>query len=251
MTLESAATVRSAPRYEAVAQELIQQIEAAVYPVGSKMPTEIELAETFGVSRATVRSALDTLAGLGLVSRRRRIGTVVEAVRPPVGYARTVTTMNELVQYSTETVRRFLSSRATVVDSGLAVRLGLTEGTPMVHVQMLRLLNAGQRPLCHTDLFLAPDVAERVGDAVQRPDGLVNDIIEQRTGVVTARVDQRLRARAVPGELAELLEADAGSPALEVLRTYIGTAGTRHLTTVSLHPADRFEFNLTMDRAQG
>lgn len=249
--MESTATPRSAPRYEAVAQALIQQIEAAVYPVGTKMPTEVELAESFGVSRATIRSALDTLAGLGMVSRRRRVGTVVEAVRPTVGYARTVTTMNQLVQYSTETVRLFLSSREIVVDGGLAVRLGLTVGAPMVHVEMLRLPNTGHRPLCHTDLYMGPDIAERVGDAVRRPDGLVNDIIEQRTGLVTARVDQRLRARAVPAELADLLEADAGSPALEVLRTYVGTAGDRHLTTVSLHPADRFEFNLSMDRAQG
>src|SRR4051812_25956696 len=106
-------------RYEEVARSLARQIESAHYPVGGRLPTEIELAETYAVSRSTVRAALDPLERLGMVSRRRKVGTVVEAVRPTTGYARTVTTMNELVQYSVETRRKVLSRGEVVVGKEL------------------------------------------------------------------------------------------------------------------------------------
>ena len=68
-------------RYASVARRLAEGISTGEYPVGTVLPTEFRLAEQFGVSRATVRSALRELQQLGLVSRRRNTGTRVEAAR--------------------------------------------------------------------------------------------------------------------------------------------------------------------------
>lgn len=242
-------------RYEEVARSLARRIEDATYPVGSQLPPEVELASAYAVSRSTVRSALDSLERLGMVSRRRRIGTRVEAVRPTTGYARTVTTMNELVQYSTETRRSVLGQREVVADADLAALLGCERGRPWVHLRMLRLDEVGgldeQRPLCHTDVYLDPDVAAVVGDRVARPDGLINEIVEQCTGRMTVRVDQRIRACSLPSDLATVLRADVGSPALQIARRYVERSGDVAQVTVSVHPADRFEFTVSMERAGG
>src|SRR5688572_19926951 len=75
------------PRYAALAREIARDIGSGQHPVGSLLPAEVELAELHGVSRATVRSALQQLEALGLISRRKRVGTRVEAARPVTGYA--------------------------------------------------------------------------------------------------------------------------------------------------------------------
>ncbi|GAB2458572.1 GntR family transcriptional regulator [Xylanimonas ulmi] len=239
-------------RYEEVARSLARRIEDATYPVGSRLPPEVDLATTYAVSRATIRSALDSLERLGMVSRRRRVGTRVESARPTTGYVRTVTTMNELVQYSTETRRRVLGRQDVTVDAALAAVLGCAPGSAWVLVTMLRIDDAGlgaSRPLCHTDVYLAPDVASVVGDRVSRPDGLIAEVVEQCTGRLTVRVDQRVRACALPCHLAGPLRADAGSPALRVVRRYVERSGAVALVTVSTHPADRFEFTVSMERS--
>ena len=73
------------PRYAALARQIAQDITGGQHPVGSLLPGEIELAEQHGVSRATVRMAMRQLQDMGLISRRKRAGTRVEASQPPAG----------------------------------------------------------------------------------------------------------------------------------------------------------------------
>ena len=63
--------------YIAIKDELLARIEDGTYPVGSIIPSEMELAESYGVSRPTIRQALQLLADAGYLDRRRRRGTVV------------------------------------------------------------------------------------------------------------------------------------------------------------------------------
>lgn len=236
-------------RYEEVAQSLTRYIEDGTYLVGGKLPTELELAEQYAVSRSTIRSALDYLQRLGMVSRQRRIGTHVESVRPTTGYARTVANMNDLVQYSVETRRLVLGRAEIAADQAVVDQIGGLVGQSWAHLRMLRLGDIGEdRPLCHTDVYLDPEVAALVQGLLDRPDGLINEIIERCTGRLTDRVEQRIRARALPKELAEPLHAAAGSPCLEITRRYVESSGAVNQVTVSIHPSDRFEFNVPMHR---
>jgi GntR family transcriptional regulator len=73
-------------RYAQVAHDLAEGIASQRFPVGSLLPTELELCERYGVSRHTIRIALRELQELGLVSRRKKVGTRVEAVSPTSNY---------------------------------------------------------------------------------------------------------------------------------------------------------------------
>jgi DNA-binding FadR family transcriptional regulator len=64
-------------RAETVYRALLSGIEAGRYEVHGKLPTENELAETFGVSRPVVRNALAQLRQEGLVRSVQGSGTVV------------------------------------------------------------------------------------------------------------------------------------------------------------------------------
>lgn len=84
-----------------VRDRLLDGMRAGVFPSG-RLPPEADLARELGVSRTTVRAALHTLAEDGIVSRRRRHGTVV----------------NEHMLHGSLPLNRLLSFRELVQQSG-------------------------------------------------------------------------------------------------------------------------------------
>lgn len=73
-----------------IARKLVDRIEDGELRVGSILPSEIELATEFGVSRPSVREALSALQFAGYVEPRRGRGTLVLAASPVPGHATNV-----------------------------------------------------------------------------------------------------------------------------------------------------------------
>ena len=59
---------------------LVRQIRSGAYPPGTLLPPENQLATEYKVSRATIRSALDQLEAMGLITRRQGVGTFVRKI---------------------------------------------------------------------------------------------------------------------------------------------------------------------------
>lgn len=70
-------------KFQALADELRRGILAGIWPVGSRLPTEDQLATRTGLSLTTVRRALDELVAAGLVVRRQGAGSFVAARSEP------------------------------------------------------------------------------------------------------------------------------------------------------------------------
>ncbi|WP_028061425.1 GntR family transcriptional regulator [Candidatus Solirubrobacter pratensis] len=67
------------PAWAQIAAQLAQRIEGGELSAGERLPPERALAQAFGVSRMTLRQALDALARRGLVDRGVGRGTFVRA----------------------------------------------------------------------------------------------------------------------------------------------------------------------------
>ena len=65
------------PLYFQVAQHLEQLIESGELPMGTRLENETDLADQLGLSRPTMRRAIEYLVGKGLLVRKRGIGTQV------------------------------------------------------------------------------------------------------------------------------------------------------------------------------
>ena len=108
------------PLPDQVATELVRRIASGQYPEGSVIPTEQELAAELGVSRLTIREAMKTLVGAGLVEIRRGRGTFVRShddwspFDPLVLVAR-----SQLPDGARETTRKVLEARR-LVETGVA-----------------------------------------------------------------------------------------------------------------------------------
>lgn len=68
-------TIVNTPKYQVIAEELRNRIASGAYDANQKMPTEGDWARQYGVSRQTVRQALDMLEKEGIISRRQGSGT--------------------------------------------------------------------------------------------------------------------------------------------------------------------------------
>ncbi|CBV43287.1 FadR/GntR family transcriptional regulator [Halomonas elongata] len=86
---------------KAVLEQLERRITSGDTPVGSKLPTESELCDAFGVSRTVIREAITHLKSLGLVETRRGVGTTVlrtDVVEPRPAVHISPTTVEDILQ---------------------------------------------------------------------------------------------------------------------------------------------------------
>lgn len=65
------------PLWSQVSNILLHRIKTNAYKIGDILPPELQLGDEFGVSRITIRQALDTLLNEGYISRKRGKGTIV------------------------------------------------------------------------------------------------------------------------------------------------------------------------------
>lgn len=239
-------------RYPQVAQQLATDIANGVYPVGSTLPNEPALAESFGVSRSTIRAALTELQGLGLVSRRRSLGTKVEMSRPAGatgGFKQTLETIDAIAQYAAATRRQKIETEDVVLDTDLAAILDLPPGSRWLRVSYLRAdPEKHGEPICWTDVYIKAAYSQIVRERVRDHRGALVDLIEEDAGRRVVEVRQTIRAAGISEQLAEPLNATSGQHALEIVRRYGFSGGETVEVSVSVHPGDRFEYVTTLLR---
>ncbi|MGB3290453.1 MAG: GntR family transcriptional regulator [Burkholderiaceae bacterium] len=234
-------------RYTQLSEILAQRVAQEQYPVGSMMPTEKELMDEFDTSRHTVRAALRQLQDMGLVSRRRGSGTVVEAKTASGGFSQPLTSLEDLVYLAATTPRHLRSAKAVVVDVDLAKVLGVPPGTRWIRFTSTRHGNDGS-PIVWTDVYLDAQYSGIKKAVQERPDRLISALIEEKYGRSIASVGQDISACALPPAVAKELEVEPNSPGLFILRQYRDAAKELVSVSTSYHPAGRYKFSTTLVR---
>lgn len=235
------------PRYQQVADSLMTRIGNGHYPVGSLLPTEMELCAHYGISRATVREALRRLRDAGLISRRRRIGTEVVAQMPPISYRQPTNSISDLLQYADDTRLEILSRKRIACDAALASLLECREGNPWLKISSLRTVPGDTRPICMTTAYVdaaLPNIDQQL-DSVT---GAISAMLEREYDIRITRIDQSIQAIRLGKRQAKLLRAPIGSPALRATRRYYREDGTLIELSSAVHPADRFTYVTSLVR---
>ena len=132
------------PRYREIYDALRQKIVSGVWPAGHKLPSEHELARTFGCARMTISKALGALAEQRLITRRRRAGTTVSAPRPQESVLEIHDIEAELVAAGSTYDYECLDRRVRPATADDAGALGVTAGTPVL--SLIGLHRADGRP---------------------------------------------------------------------------------------------------------
>jgi len=235
------------PRYRQIADELIGEIRAGRWAIGDTLPGDMELTRRFSVGRHTVRAALQQLERLGLISRRPRLGTVLQATEPTEAYTHSVQSTAGLLQYPPNTPLKITQSGPVVVKNNLPGTLKLPRGSRWHHLGGLRASPDGGPPLCRVDVYLLPELAG-VERRIRRDSRKIFEHIEEMSGKRVARVTINLEAAAIAAEVAESLKVAAASPALAITRSFYDDDGILFEVSYSQHPAGRFSYELELAR---
>ncbi|MDM0115153.1 GntR family transcriptional regulator [Variovorax sp. J22R133] len=234
-----------------IARHLTEAISSGHFAVGALLPTELELCKHYGTSRHTVRAALAELQQLGLVTRRKNVGTRVVSAKPRASFRPSLASVDDLVQFGEEHLRVVQSIEQQTVAGELARELGCADGTAWLRISSLRMVgDDGGAPIGWTDVYIDPayaDIADVVRDS---PDTLISSLIEERYDRHIAEIHQDVRAFSIEdAAMARALKLKVGSSALKILRRYFDAQGQVFEVSVSVHPADRFSVSMRLQRA--
>lgn len=242
--------MKAQPRYQKISESLLSEIAEGRFPVGSMLPTELELCERFGVSRFTVREALRRLHDLGMLNRRRGSGTVVRCLEPQATFVQALNSMSEMLQYPPETQIKALKSQEVTADAELAHMLRCGVGSKWERICCVRWLDNSSTPICWTDVYVLPSY-KGVFDSIGTEHKPVFELLIDEFGESVTNVRVEMSASSVTPEMADALSVEPGTPAMTIVRRYIGKRNRTFEVSVSVHPEGRFTYALDLERDWG
>jgi len=225
---------------------LRERIASGEFATGARLPSEPALATEHSVSRVTIRRALDSLAGDGLIDRRVGAGTFVrEPGGPRPIVADFSNMMTHLVEMGRRTGVRLLAFAYVQPPETVAQGLGLEPGERTQRSVRVRLIDG--QPFS----YLTTHVPERIGVTYSEAD-LANQpllALLERTGAAVERANQTVSATLAGPDVAEALELEIGSPLLSLTRVVYGPdgSGVEHLH--ALYRPDRYSLQMDLERA--
>ena len=230
------------PLYFQVSQHFERAIESQTLPQGSLLENEIHLAERMGVSRPTMRRAMELLVDKGLIVRRRGIGTRV--VQPQVRRPLELTSLYDDLAATGQQPRTRVLSFATVDAEGeVAERLRLREGEDVVRIERLR--TAKDVPIAKMTNYLPASIVHFEAEALDES-GLYDML--GRSGVHLHSATQTVGARPATASEAKLLGEGRGAALLTMQRETLDEHGTTVEYATHLYAASRYSFEIHLVR---
>lgn len=193
------------------------------YPPHHKLPSESEMIRSFGVSRITVRQALNDLDKEGLIFRRHGKGSFVAKQSAFQDLGRLQGFGEAMRQLGHETYNKLLSVRQMAAPPQVRERLRLDKGAPITELRRVRYLN---REPVSLDVTWVPAA---IGERLAREDLATRDIfaiLENDYGLALGHADLQIGAMLADAGLAADLQTAEGSPILCIERmTHVKTPG--------------------------
>lgn len=228
------------PLYAAVARAVTGDIVSGRYPVGSVIPTELALTQRYGVSRQTVRQALNELKQQGLISSHAGVGTTVRARPQAPRFMSGLGAISELLQFVGSTRTRVRREREVIADEKLAAILKCEVGQAWWEMQCLRESREAEAAVGHVVVYVRAEHAQAVAgmDVVDSP---FYTLLEKRFGVRVVEVAQEIEAARLTAEMARELGASPRAASLKIVRHYYDKDARLTQVSIGHYPEHRYK----------
>lgn len=228
------------PLYFQAATQIERAILDGALQVGQRLDNEIALAETLGLSRPTMRRAIQELVDKGLLVRKRGVGTQV--VQGQVRRSVELTSLYDDLRRSNRAPSTTVLHMGTeTAPDHVAGQLGLPPGTAVTRLDRLRL--TGGQPLAVMVNYLPTELG--ITDPAALADGGLYDLL-RRKGVHIRIAHQRIGARPATPQEAELLGEKAGGPLLTMQRTAFDDVGRAVEYGSHVYRPELYSFDVTL-----
>jgi len=210
------------PLYGKVEEVLASEIGRGDLKPGDRLPSEDELVVRFGVSRITVRRAVQNLIHRHMLEIRRGLGTFVLVPKVSQELTKLTGFVEDMDIHGRKASARVVSKGVVTANEIVARQLGITKGTRVMRIERVRL--ADSVPMSFDETYLPLDI----GKKIVRNDLRINPIfalLEGKYGFPLTEAEYKLEAVSASAQVAEALAVPEGSPIFRIERTSFTKGG--------------------------
>lgn len=211
-----------APLYGKVEEVLASEIARGDHQPGDRLPSEDELLARFGVSRITIRRAIQNLIQRGVVEIQRGRGTFVLAPKVSQELTRLTGFVEDMDTHGRKASAHVVSKGVVAAGLRVAQHLGISKGTRVMRIERVRL--ADSVPMSFDETYLPLEI----GQEIVRNDLRVRQIftlLEEKYGIPLTEAEYSLEAAAASAHVAAALNISKGAPIFRIERTSFTTSG--------------------------
>lgn len=237
--------VSDAPLYAQVEHALVARFGLDLHP-GDRLPTEDDLIDEFGVSRITVRRALQNLASRNLIITKRGQGSFVAA--PSFRQPLTALTgfVEDMNAHGLHSRAKVVTVEEIVAPPEVRTALELPLGAKVTHIERVRL--AVGHPVSFDDTYLPVDLGRLVAQGDLENEQIFT-LLEDRHGTPLIEAAYALQADTADTMVAEALQVAEGTAIFRIERTSF-TTGQRPVDYEILHyRGDAITFTTRLPRS--
>ena len=229
-------------KYERIANDMKQKIESGVYKPNDQLPFEAEMCDSYGVSRITVKKAMDLLVNQGLVVKRRGAGTFVKNITLMTDPEHPYSTSNQFSGFAHTEGLTHVSSmvhdfEVFPASKEVASRLKIDEGDFVYYIERTRCSEGEPYVVEYTymPIEVIPGVKREVLE------NSIYEYISKDLGLKIKSAHRTVRATLPTKKEEEYLKIDHCFPILEVEQVAFLDDGRIFEYSKSRHRGDRFE----------
>ena len=230
--------------YSDIREDLLEKIKSGVFKEGEVIPSEVELAKQYGVSRPTIRQATQTLVDDGYLERRRRRGTIVK--RPQINHSFTA----RISSFDDEMIANGKMPRTNVlmlrrVKPPLEVAKGLELADNEEVFKLVRLRFADDRPHEFSESYVPcstyPDFDKTDFTRCKMYD------VMRKAGHPVVSAQRRLEVVKADGYSSTLLELEEGDPLVILTSIGFDHQGVAREYTIASYQGETNIFNFYVE----
>lgn len=238
--LNPSATV---PLYHQLKELIRGKIVSGEWKLGTRISSEPQLCATYRISRITTRQALDDLVAEGWLYRERGRGTFVRSAKPEIGLT-PLFMLEQIAAFPGPPEHTALRMRTIPASESVRTGLALERGERVLEIVRIRLVNG--KPAAFEVAYIPRILLDRLPTAEEIRTSYFYDILRAATGVEPAHTRIVLEAVLLDAQVAKVLEAPSGSPAIRLERLTSSGTGRPVLITRNIMAGDhsRYVFEL-------
>lgn len=231
--------------YDQIKDDLLSKIKDGTYPEGQTIPSELELAEMYGVSRPTIRQALQILVSDGYLEKRRRRGTVVTKPKVSQSFTMSISSFEDAMRLAGHLPKtKVLVFKRERANAEVEKRLELTRGQDVF--KLVRLRYADDLPNVFVESYIPCTLYPGLDSFDFNGSSLYAAMDTCGNPVMTAR--RRLEVIKADGAAAALLDVEAGDPLLLFHTVARDANGTAVEYSVATYRGESNSFELNVSR---
>jgi GntR family transcriptional regulator len=211
-----------APLYAKVESVLAGEIMDGSVAIGDQLPTEDELILRFGVSRITVRRAIQNLVSRGLAETLRGKGTFVAMRQITQELTELTGFVEDMQTLGRKPTARLIDKKVVIADKTVASQLALTRGERVMRILRVRL--ADGVPVSLDETYLPLEIGEKIITNNLKVEPIFS-LLEKKYNIPLIEAEYKLEAVAADAGISSALKVKSGSPLFRIERTSYTTDG--------------------------